>query len=182
MTNVMIDLETLGTSASAAIVQLGAVKFDPTDTVSVSVDTFERTISIDSNLRAGRTVDGSTIEWWLRQSGEARRSIVSGPVSLFMALYDFADWLGLPAEIEGLWSHGAAFDVAILEDAYRGSTRAAPWDHRVVRDTRTMFWLAESLCGWERPTRETAHTALADAIAQAEDVRSAQAALSGRRP
>lgn len=191
----MIDLETLGTSSTAAIVQLGAVKFDPTGAEPLDHGaTFERTVTIESNLRLGRTVDGPTIAWWLGQSAEARRAITEDAVNLGKALNEFRSWLldGAQTEIV-IWSHGAAFDVPILESAWRACRRAPvpladgflseipeppPWDYRAARDTRTLFWIAETLAGWQKPVRETAHTALADAIAQAEDVRSAYAAIA----
>jgi hypothetical protein len=70
--------------------------------------------------------------------------------------------------------------VPVLASAYRALGLREPWDYGRVRDTRTLFALAAELAGWEKPRRETAHTALADAVAQAEDVRGAYAALRGR--
>jgi hypothetical protein len=69
----------------------------------------------------------------------------------------------------------------MLEAAYHATGYIIPWDYRSARDTRTLFDLAGQLTGWEKSRRETVHTALADAIAQAEDVRSAYAVLKGRK-
>lgn len=70
----MIDLETLGTASNSVILQIGACHFDlgPGDEPH---DTFERTVTIDSCLRAGLIVNGSTVEWWLHQSETARHSV-----------------------------------------------------------------------------------------------------------
>ena len=177
----MLDLETLGTAPNSAILQIGLARFDPAG--SGIDDTFERTISLDSCLQAGLKIDGDTFAWWLTQSEAARRAVIYNPQPLTRALIDLTAWLGYinfqqPENV--IWSHGAAFDVPILASAYRACGYKEPWDHRLVRDTRTLFWLAEQR-GWEKPKRETAHTALADAVAQAEDVQSACRYLEDRR-
>jgi hypothetical protein len=178
MLNVMLDLETLSTTSDAVVLQIGACRFETEGALS---DTFERTIDIDSCLKAGLRVDGSTVDWWLRQTEAARLAVTDTRARpLHDALSDFSGWLGVVNFQEPeflLWSHGASFDVPILESAYRAIGWKAPWNYRAPRDTRTLFQLAGELAGWDRPYRETAHTALADAVAQAEDVQSAYAAL-----
>jgi hypothetical protein len=53
-----------------------------------------------------------------------------------------------------------------------------PWPYSACRDTRTLFDMAERLAGWKRDTSAPiAHTAQADAVAQAKDVQAAWAAL-----
>lgn len=196
--HVMIDIETLGLGPTPVILQIGAVAFDPGADEPIppytqrSRNHFEMSIDIDSCLdlclRVGLHVDGSTIAWWFAQSDAARRAVMTNPRPLGSVLNAFWAWLGLhrSGDAPGLpfiWSHGAAFDVPVLEAAYRlcrNPILAVPWDHRSVRDTRTLFALAEEFAGWQKPRHETAHTALADAITQAEDVRAAYAALRAK--
>lgn len=179
--NVMLDLETFGLGATGAIVQIGAVEFSLDPPGARPPETgrcFERNVALQSSLLAGMTVDESTIAWWRTQSDEARGAIVAGcPTSLAEALAGFSTWYPSGAV---LWSHGLAFDVPILEHAYRLFRREPPWSYRNLRDTRTLFHLADR-CGWIKPERVTAHTALADALAQARDVMGAWAAVEERR-
>ena len=165
----MLDLETLSTAPNAAIIQIGVVRFDPEG--QGVTDTFERTVSLDSCLEVDLKVDGATFEWWLRQSDAARAAVTADPQPLPWVLRDLTTWLGEKPD-NVIWSHGASFDAPVLASAYRACGYREPWDHRLVRDTRTLFWLAESW-GWKKPEHDTAHTALADAVAQAADVQSA---------
>jgi DNA polymerase III epsilon subunit-like protein len=178
--HVMLDLETFSTAPDAAIVQVGAVIFDnfPVETTLAGRGTFERTIALQSSILAGGRMDADTVEWWRHPDRtKPRISVESGAERVGVVLSAFSDWF---PEDAYLWSHGAAFDVPVLAHAYRMLGLREPWDHRRVRDTRTLFALAAELAGWEKPRRETAHTALADAVAQAEDVRAAHAALRTR--
>ena len=65
-----------------------------------------------------------------------------------------------------VWSHGAGFDVIILEWYFRKIEKAIPWSFWEVRDTRTLFDIGIN------PNRATvtAHNALADAVDQAQGV------------
>ena len=79
---------------------------------------------------------------------------------------------------ERVWSQGAAFDIAHLERYYERLGWKQPWSYSAVRDTRTLYEAAELYAGWQRDkTVPAAHTALADAQAQAQAVLSAMAAL-----
>jgi DNA polymerase III epsilon subunit-like protein len=181
MTHVMVDLETLGTAPNAAIIQLGAVKFalEGPEVVAQRVpgvvdNFFEATVAAQSAIFAGGSVDPDTVAWWRQRPEQTRAVVESDAERLCVVLSRFAHWLG---DVEALWAHGASFDVPILESAFRSLGLSVPWRYTKVRDTRTLFWAAESLSNWKRPRRETAHTALADAVAQAEDVRQAWRAL-----
>ena len=176
----MLDLETFSTSPSAAIVQIGAVRFDLDNGPFGAYFTFERTIALQSSILAGGEVDAATIAWWRTQSIKAKAGISSyldDPGTLASALDAFTTWFPMGAF---LWSHGAAFDVPVLESAFRSLRMSIPWDYWQVRDTRTLFDLARTFAGWEKLASETAHTALADAVAQARDVRAAHVALTAR--
>lgn len=187
----MLDLETMATTPTAAIVQIGAVLFnaDRVDDWQVPLDhhlrDFECTIALQSSLLAGLDLDSGTLAWWRQQSTEAKASISGEAVSLNIALENFTQWFWSlqphlekrPQSVIKLWAYGAAFDVAVLENAYNKCGLEAPWYYRNVRDTRGLFEMAQNLTGWQRPKRVVSHTALADARAQAEDVVSAYRAI-----
>lgn len=182
----MIDIETMSTSPTAAILQVGAVWFDLDATVP-NGPTFERTVSLQSSVLAGLTIDPSTVAWWQRQSPEAQQAIDTNPEPLDRVLMALAYFVrsGLadlkPSDNKALiWANGIAFDIAVLENAYLALGLQIPWYFRNVRDHRTVLRIAEELVGWKRGGRPTAHTALADARAQVEDLQSAWAALRAR--
>ena len=172
--DVMLDLETMGVSPTAAIIQIGACAFD----IEVGVgDGFERTISLQSSLIYGGKLDQDTLDWWKKQPAEARKSVSIDADDIFSVLNDFTKWF---PDNPLIWSNGASFDVPVLHSAYNRLGLEPPWPYNRVRDTRTLWDLATTLAGWTKPHREVSHTALANAIAQAEDVQSAYAALKGR--
>lgn len=120
---IMIDMETLSTSADGVIVSLGAVKFD-LRTGEVDDAAFYAAVSLDSNLELGRRIDESTFSWWQQQS-DAARAVFSEPKStLEVVLNDFTEWFG--DERQEIWSNGADFDIPMLAHAYKQLGMTAP--------------------------------------------------------
>jgi hypothetical protein len=182
MKHMMIDIETLGKYNRAVVMQVGVAVFDPgaVDTVGrwyTGDEAWEWNVDIDSCLKLGGRVDDSTVRWWLRESPEARASVAFMGQSIRTVL-DQTGFRHRWDKCERVWCHGATFDVPILEHYYRECGVTPPWKYHEVRDTRTLFELAEQ-AGWVREKRETAHTARADAWAQAQDVQLALAHLRG---
>lgn len=132
----MVDLETLGTLPTSAIVAIGAVAF--TNTGQVLGD-FERVVDIQSSIDAGCSVTGDTIKWWLNQSNEARAMFQMPSVDLLTALIDFKDWLALyNLDTIKVWGNGASFDNAILAHAYHTQGSPLPWKFWNDRCFRTL--------------------------------------------
>lgn len=154
--HVMIDLETMGTRSDAAIVQIGAVEFDPlinlvgppgAQATTLPFGGFEQSVSLQSSIIAGGTVDQSTIDWWRRAPATARLSIQTDTRPLVDVLHAFLRWFP-PGEYTRVWAHGAAFDLPILENALRAFNLTPPWSYKYVRDTRTLFDFATA-SGWQ---------------------------------
>ena len=163
----MIDLETLDVLPSASILTIGAVKFDPfgDDVNEPSCEKFYVKVDLDSCDRLGLTVSQDTLGWWAQQSQQAQDEAFStdGRIDISDAinqLYKFC-W-----GAKRVWSHGAGFDVIILEHVFRKVERAVPWKFWEVRDTRTLFDLGIN------PNRPPVlkHHALEDAWNQAVGV------------
>src|SRR3990167_1581256 len=170
--HVMVDIECLDTRSEAVILSIGAAKFPLLETGSILLpareryETFYTNISIDSSMRAGCTVQGKTIKWWLQQSEFARERLFRDPepIGLRDALSQFRGWYGEP---KLTWSHGSNFDLTILDSAYALYDQLPPWRYKDVRDTRTLFWLAHTLRGTNRELMlrpGTKHDALEDAL------------------
>lgn len=139
-TDVMIDLETLATSPDAAILTIGAVKFDPfgDDINEPASEKFYVKVDLDSCDRIGLVTHEDTIAWWSQQSQEAQDEAFSpdGRIDIVDAmtqLYKFC-W-----GAKRVWSHGASFDVVICEHIFKKINKAVPWSFWQVRCTRTLF-------------------------------------------
>lgn len=177
-TDIMIDLETLDVLPTATILTIGAVKFDPfgMDVEEPACEKLYIKVDVDSCDRIGCTVSQATLDWWASQSKEAQDAAFdpNGRVSIQEAmnqLYKFC-W-----GAKRVWSHGAGFDVIILENIFRKVGKAIPWQFWEVRDTRTIFDLGINP---HRPP-VLAHHALEDAWNQAVGVQNVFRALRGSK-
>lgn len=165
MKHIMLDLETLGTRLDAPIISIGACEFDDKGTHR------ELYAILKLNQNDISHTDMETVMWWMKQD-DAARSIFNAPNAYRKdtGLKYFWDWMQ-QFDPKGLriWSHGAGFDIPIMENALRlAGDVDVPWGHRDARDTRTIFDL--SGVKLEDFATGTKHNALDDAIAQAKAV------------
>lgn len=138
MKNIMVDLETLGTSARAPIVSIGAVVFD--DETGELGNEFYVAIDIESALEHGDPVDPATLKWWMRQSDEARMAVISGTATPWDAMNSFFQYVKAEdptGEIQ-VWGNGAAFDNVILAELFREYWGCVPWKFWNDRCYRTL--------------------------------------------
>lgn len=175
---VMVDLETMGTLPNDALASLGVTVFDPVE--GTIGEQLYVAIDIASCVRLGMREDPATLKWWTKQSPEAQ-AVLTDPdrVELGVALDRFdAFWREVGA-VE-FWAHGPNFDETLLGAAYRAAGRRAPWSFWNTRCTRTIYAAARIA-----PDRAKGvhHNALQDAINQAEAVIEGFRILGlGRRP
>ena len=176
-THIMIDSETLATSPNAAILTIGAVKFDPLgDELYVpEMESFYVKVDLDSCHELGLEVSDSTIEWWSKQDEEAQAEAFgeAGRVHIkeaFNQLYKFC-W-----GAEAVWSHGAAFDIVLCENVFKKLEKAVPWKYWQAKCSRTLFDLGIDP---QRPP-VLKHHALADAWNQAVGVQNVCRELQSR--
>jgi len=169
MVDVMVDLETMSSSSTAAIVAIGAVRMDLKNKTVFNTEpggTFYRTVSLKSSQKFGGTIDGDTVLWWMKQSEHARAALTSdNNVSIDSALNDFAAWLR-EKPLEGIWGCGSDFDNVILTTAYHRLGRMQPWSYHQNRCYRTVREAANPK-GIKIERAGTYHNALDDAINQA---------------
>lgn len=162
----MVDIETLGTRPGSVILSIGACVFNEKGTGNFA--RFYRNINVLSSLLAGLTVDEETVDWWRKQSDEARGSLFPGSANLYPALTDFATFID---KNDYVWAKGPDFDLVMIHEAYRAIGARIPWSFRNARDVRTMLWLGEALgIKYEPVDRSVAHNALHDALYQAHQV------------
>jgi exodeoxyribonuclease VIII len=158
--HVMVDLETMGNKADAAIIAVSAVRFS---TEHGTLSRFYRVVGLESSLRCGGRVDASTIVWWMQQSNEARSAITEGErLDLAVVLQEFTAWM--PEETTSVWGNGAAFDNVILRGAYERLGLQPPWPFWADRCYRTLKVLHPEVPFVRQGTH---HHALHDAESQA---------------
>lgn len=180
--HVMIDIETLGTSADAVILSIGLVHFDPATGRIVKSHEFR----CDQAAQPMRKIDPNTVAWWSRQSKEAQDRLVQAPLyqSPTAMLHDVRQWLHAVCSSQwdlALWAKGPSFDMILCR--HMADQLGVKWKGHFSREycVRTMLLIAESM-GWQdiiAMEPELAHGAEADAIHQAKQVMAAMARIKG---
>lgn len=175
-THLMVDMETMGNGPDAPIVSIGAVFFEPS-TGNTGAE-FYQVVSLESSMSFGMKPDASTIQWWLKQSSEARSAIlVDEALGLRETLELLADFIAENSangsHTVHMWGNGCSFDNVILRRAYAltDTPFAVPfWNDR---DVRTMVELGKSVGinpRFDIPFEGDMHNALSDARHQVKYV------------
>lgn len=174
LTDLMIDLETLATSTDAAILTIGAVRFDPfgKDVEEPAMKSLYIKVDLDSCDELGLVTNDDTIAWWANQSKEAQEEAFGEGDRIhirdaFDQLYKFS------FGCKRVWSNGSIFDVMICEHIFRKIGKAIPWQFWQIRDVRTIFDIGINP---QRPP-VLKHHALEDAWNQAVGVQNVYNAL-----
>jgi DNA polymerase III epsilon subunit-like protein len=160
MDNVMLDLETMGTDPDAAIIAVGAVRFD-LEAGSIG-EKFYAVVDLQSAVANGGVINPSTVLWWMQQGDAARSAFARPGHHIADVLASFTKWLG--DEDAFVWGNGAAFDNVILATAYRNANLPVPWkfyNDRCYRTVRAQY----PAVSMQR--RGTFHNAVDDAESQA---------------
>lgn len=179
MRDVMVDIETLGSTAGSVILSIGAVGFDAEH--GELGHRFHEVISLTSALGAGATVSVETIEWWSKQTPAAQavifRALSPDAPPMPTVFEQFAAFLAAECDAKRLrlWGNGSDFDNVLLIAGFDQVGQAPPWrfyNHRCFRTLKNLF------PGHEPKREGLHHDALDDAVHQA---RWAIAIEAGRR-
>lgn len=159
--HIMLDLETLGTTADSVILSIGAVKFNLTGELDDAC--FYAVCSIGSQSR--RHISGDTLGWWIGQSEEAQKVFTSpDKMPLEEALLMLKKWVDRDDYM--LWSNGADFDIPMVNHAlrlYDIEPLVKFYNHRCFRTLKNEY----PSCP-KPPFIGAQHNALMDAIHQAQ--------------
>jgi hypothetical protein len=161
--HLMVDMETMAVSPNAVVLSLGAVHFNPWG--NGYGDKIYFRINIDDQDALGREVDPNTLDWWATQDPAIMEEAFSpdNRIPLVEAIDIFHKFAW---GCDAYWSHGATFDLVIIENLYCQLGRPVPWNYWALRDTRTLFDL-----GFDPDMPKGGkHDALQDAIRQAVGV------------
>lgn len=186
--HLMVDIETLATHASAPVLAIGAVLFDPT-----RMETFqalhERALILHIDpadaVNTCGPVDGGTLKWWFQQDDAAIKRLVSpGAHSVRDALIELWKYsharvsstavLPIPTHI---WAKSPDFDCTILQSACKATGVRYPFAFYHQRCVRTAVDLAFPNGDAPRPAGGVKHDARDDAVVQAQLIQACYAAL-----
>ena len=170
---VMVDLETLGTAHNACILSIGAARFFPRDTGIM--EHFEVFVDPKTCTDAGLHIDADTVMWWMHSDRDgARKEMMACPrLPLRTALRMFTEWLNGDRPV---WGNGATFDNVILRTAYELMDIAVPWTYWNDRCYRTMKSQYPDV---KMVRKGTHHSAAADAVSQAVHLQAIFKSISG---
>jgi len=120
----MLDIETMGVNIKAPIAAIGVCKFDRS--TGEVTDTFYREVSYKG--QPGRLEDQSTVEFWSKQSDEAR-SCLNGTLALEDVLRELAEFIFTTSNSNKIfmWGNSGKFDTGNLETAYLECGMKVPW-------------------------------------------------------
>lgn len=154
--DITFDLETVATTANAAVMQVAAVAWvrdaekDPFTLVldGKPVDKnifFNKHVDLRTCVTDGFDFDTATVQWWSRQNDVAKKAVcadVAEPVC--EAFVHFMEWMNIVkietrAESICLWCQGMDFDGAILRNICKKYDLRLPFRYQQFRDCRTMI-------------------------------------------
>lgn len=157
----MLDLETLSQRVDAAIVSIGAVKFNVTDD---EVETFYTNVNPHQCKELGMSITQDTIDWWKKQKPEAMAAWRKEGVSPKEASEKLVQFLGDAGKLH-MCANGIDFDFPILKNMLVLTDTPCPWNWWNQLDMRTVYKLA-GLKTSDAPRVGKYHNALDDCLSQ----------------
>ncbi len=163
---VMVDVETMGTTADAAVFEVGVVCFD-LEKRTLGPELVLK-VDLEDAVAQGQVIEAATLAWWMdrwqKELSEVPLLTGAGRLPLIQALWDLSRfWEDHAAPEAEMWARGN-LEAKVLEKAMAG-LMSVPWKYSKVWDQR-------SITAWEgvKPPKLVVHSALLDARAQVLDV------------
>lgn len=174
--HISIDIETMSSQSDAAVLSVGMCTFTAEGGIEHRVE-FHATL--DAMQKAGRHINANTVMWWMQQSDEARKLLVSDRARTDIG--EFCEKIGNWIEPSGkrtkgrgigMWAKGPNFDIAVMRSLFESQGMRFPIHYGREYCVRTALAFAKA-AGWRdildmRP--KVAHGALSDAEHQANQV------------
>lgn len=147
-THFTIDTETLSKSANGVVLSLSIVPFDFEEEGVTFKKLLKRGINLKMSVKEQvkthkRKLCPETMDWWAKQSPEARQILKASPDDLTIdetldAFESFLKDNGYEKKHSWLFARGTVFDFAKLETMYENVDREIPYQYNMVNDLRTM--------------------------------------------
>lgn len=171
VTDIVVDIETLGTQPGCPIIQIGYCGFDAYDASFTPLISGAYRIPL-SAIQGKDKISGDTLDRWFNQSASAVAELLSGAGALSETkqsessmLIAFAQDLAPHAQQANLWGNSHSFDLVLIEAALARHGMEKHWDFRNERCYRTLkeelYWVKAD------PFIGTKHIALNDAYNEA---------------
>lgn len=159
--NVMIDIETFGTTSFSSVVSIAAVQFDIER--GWYGQEFYTEISPESCLAMGLHEDEETIDWWQHTNPGELYNIRKRGIPLELAIVHFDSWFRSRNDVAlvKVWGNSNRFDLGLIENIYTVGGASIPWSFKNERDVRTLVSFAPEIKD-EEPAVGMAHNALDD--------------------
>ena len=134
-TDVMVDLETTGTSPErTAIIQIAAVKFNLETGAVCATDMFNRCL----NLPGWRYWAEDTRSWWMTSNRGVLETIFPRMEDPRIVFEDFCKW-AYPAGSLRFWGKPTHFDFSFIQSYARDYGMPMPFHYRTANDLNS--WL-----------------------------------------
>ena len=159
MSDVMIDIETLGRAPGCVVLSVGAVVFNHGGLMSE----FEVNIDIKSSMDYGLTIEADTLLWWMAQGLKE----LPDTISLAEAATRFSAWFKV-VQPSRVWANSPSFDCVIWGHAMECASVGRSWTYKQTRDMRTAKELLPFDVDSSKINFGETHNALVDAKWQAE--------------
>lgn len=177
MKHAMIDIETLGTKPTSAVISLGVAIFDDKEVIETYGE------AIDPAKFRG-DIDPKTIAWWMQQGDEARAFSFGGKADPFNVAFNLKTLLA-KHEVFEVWANDPDFDIVILRNWWEEISAAGkfPIGYKQPRAFRTIVGECRALDydPWKESGMFVAHNPIDDAGAQARVVIAARRFLRNGR-
>lgn len=155
-----IDLETLDTTRTAVILEIGITVGDETGKV---IEQFQVFPDVNAQIKEGRSVSADTILFWMKQDTVIQAEQANAKRhDLEFCRDELGDFLKRHADAQYVLGNAPSFDCDIVAD-FLGRK---PWNFWVERDVRTARM---KVPGEERFVNHAEHSGLADSEAQFHD-------------
>lgn len=173
ITDLMTDIETLDVEPNSCILSIGSCVFNLlTGEIYAS---FSARASIKTNLLYDRTISADTLEFWFKESDEARSALFVDTKPLPEIIYDYISWIKNVnfATKPRHWANDPDFDLVILNSIIKklGFEKLPFWSFQSVRTIVRAAANADEMVEKELKSLfkpRVKHDALEDAMAQAK--------------
>lgn len=164
--NYMVDIEALGHSRDCIVVSVGIVKFKIRTCEILDEKYWE--LDMGGQKKLGRTIDTSTIQWWMGQTKESQQAISNTKrIEVLDFINEFEAFIKEPGYY---WAKGTNYDFEILTNLFQQYWHDAPFKYSKWIDARVYYFLGKQLGILPKKKNEFAHNALIDALFQTEVV------------
>lgn len=182
MIDLMIDIETLGQGPGCVITSVALVPFNLNGKPLEDSTPFQIQLHIGEQLAEGYTMNMDTLEWWLNNSLEVRRSTFGGVgwlSELTTELVEYIQQIEKEYKTYRLWATSAKMDYGCIHYTFAKQGKPYPFNHTAEHCARTVRNLTKMLVPGYKLDADKGrnHDAIRDCITQIDQLQKQYQAL-----